>query len=114
MKSIRFALVILAVFASGPGYGATIDPERSTVLVTGSNRGIGLAFVKHYVNEGWNVLATTRSPARATELNALAAQYEHLLVEQLDVTDGERITPVLVEDGKVTIGYHGIGCSFYD
>ncbi len=91
MNSIRFALVILAVFASGPGYGATIDPERSTVLVTGSNRGIGLAFVKHYVDEGWNVLATTRSPARATELNALAAQYEHLLVEQLDVTDGERI-----------------------
>ena len=30
------------------------------------------------------------------------------------LTNGERITPVLVEDGKVTIGYHGIGCSFYD
>ena len=30
------------------------------------------------------------------------------------LTNGERSTPVLVEDGKVTIGYHGIGCSFYD
>lgn len=29
------------------------------------------------------------------------------------LTDGERITPVLVEDGKVTIGYRGIGCTFY-
>jgi glutaredoxin len=29
------------------------------------------------------------------------------------VTDGERITPVLVEGGKVTIGYRGIGCTFY-
>ena len=29
------------------------------------------------------------------------------------LTNGERITPVLVEDGKVTIGYHGIGCNFY-
>ena len=29
------------------------------------------------------------------------------------LTDGERITPVLLEDGKVTIGYRGIGCTFY-
>ena len=29
------------------------------------------------------------------------------------LTDGERITPVLVEGDKVTIGYRGIGCSFY-
>ena len=29
------------------------------------------------------------------------------------LTDGEKITPVLVEDGKVTIGYRGIGCTFY-
>ena len=29
------------------------------------------------------------------------------------LTDGERITPGLVEDGKVTIGYRGIGCTFY-
>ena len=30
------------------------------------------------------------------------------------LTKGERITPVLYADGKVTIGYKGIGCSFYD
>lgn len=35
-------------------------------------------------------------------------------VELEALTDGERITPVTVEDGDVTIGYHGIGCSFYD
>jgi glutaredoxin len=29
------------------------------------------------------------------------------------LTNGERITPVMVENGQVTIGYHGIGCSFY-
>ena len=30
------------------------------------------------------------------------------------LTDGEKITPVLVdEDGEVTIGYRGIGCTFY-
>lgn len=31
-----------------------------------------------------------------------------------DLTRGDRITPVLLQDGEVTIGYHGIGCSFYD
>jgi glutaredoxin len=29
------------------------------------------------------------------------------------LTKGDRITPVLLEDGKVTIGYRGIGCNFY-
>ena len=32
-------------------------------------------------------------------------------VEKL--TGGERITPVTVENGEVTIGYRGIGCTFY-
>ena len=30
-----------------------------------------------------------------------------------DLTGGERITPVTVENGEVTIGYRGIGCTFY-
>ena len=30
-----------------------------------------------------------------------------------ELTGGDKITPVLVEDGKVTIGYRGIGCTFY-
>lgn len=30
-----------------------------------------------------------------------------------ELTDGERITPVTVENGEVTIGYRGIGCTFY-
>jgi len=29
-------------------------------------------------------------------------------------TQGERITPVMVDGDKVTIGYHGVGCAFYD
>ena len=83
-----FALLLVA---SGGAHGASIDPDRPTVLITGSNRGIGLAFVRHYVEAGWNVLATARTPASAAELNTLAEGYEHLLIEQLDVTDDERI-----------------------
>lgn len=85
------AVFALLIVATGDAHGASLDADRPTVLITGSNRGIGLAFVQHYVAEGWNVLATARTPSRADELNALADEYEHLLIEQLDVTDNERI-----------------------
>ncbi len=81
----------LLMVAGAGAHGASLDADRPTVLITGSNRGIGLAFVRHYVAEGWNVLATARTPSEADELHAMAAEYEHLLVEQLDVTDGGRI-----------------------
>ncbi|OWZ17704.1 Short chain dehydrogenase [Phytophthora megakarya] len=42
-----------------------------TVLITGSNRGIGLAFAQHYVKEGWNVIATARNVEAAEELKSL-------------------------------------------
>ena len=29
--------------------------------------------------------------------------------ELLELTNGERITPVMVEGGVVTVGFHGIG-----
>ncbi len=56
------------------------------------------------------------------ELDEKGKQYHEIdLAEQPEkwaeleaLTDGDRITPVTVEDGEVTIGYHGIGCMFYD
>ncbi len=89
----RAAVTILvsATLAAAATQAGTIDPDRSTVLITGSNRGIGLAFVEHYTAAGWNVLATVRSPERANELLILAEGYEHLIIEQLDVTDNDRI-----------------------
>ncbi|KAK1924323.1 hypothetical protein DB88DRAFT_510689 [Papiliotrema laurentii] len=35
--------------------------KMPTVLITGANRGIGLEFVKHYVQKGWNVIAAVRT-----------------------------------------------------
>jgi NAD(P)-dependent dehydrogenase (short-subunit alcohol dehydrogenase family) len=69
-----------------------ISADKPTVLITGANRGIGLAFVEHYVGEGWNVIATARSPDRAEVLMAIEQDYPNLLIEQLDVTDHGRIT----------------------
>jgi len=85
--STRRALLLAAAFAALPlatGHAAT--PER-TVLVTGANRGIGLEFVRQYEALGWRVLATTRDPAAAKELNAFAADHPNVAVEKLDLLD---------------------------
>ncbi|ETL48218.1 hypothetical protein L916_02144 [Phytophthora nicotianae] len=34
---------------------------NKTVLITGSTRGIGLAFAEHYIKAGWNVIGTARA-----------------------------------------------------
>jgi NAD(P)-dependent dehydrogenase (short-subunit alcohol dehydrogenase family) len=91
LRHVLLIVIAAIVCLSGVTYAGTIDPDRPTVLVTGANRGIGLAFAQHYTAAGWNVLAAVRTPARATELLELAESYEHLLIEQLDVTDNERI-----------------------
>ena len=63
-----------------------------TVLVTGANRGIGLEFVRQYSAKGWRVIATTRDPAGARELQAIAgASGGRVAVERLDVTRGAEV-----------------------
>ena len=89
-QALLTAVVVVAALPT-VALSATIDADRPTVLVTGANRGIGLAFAEHYVAAGWNVLAAVRTPDRATELSMLAETYDHLIIERLDVTDDARI-----------------------
>jgi NAD(P)-dependent dehydrogenase (short-subunit alcohol dehydrogenase family) len=59
-------------------------------LVTGANRGIGLAFVRHLLARGDRVVATCRHPGKASALNTLAGEYPgHLHVLPLDVADAK-------------------------
>ncbi|WP_101759678.1 SDR family NAD(P)-dependent oxidoreductase [Oceanicoccus sp. KOV_DT_Chl] len=62
-----------------------------TVLVTGSNRGIGLELVKQFAANGWNVIATARKPQKAIALNKLAKGNDKFTVVQLDVTNADSI-----------------------
>lgn len=55
-----------------------------TVMITGSNRGLGLEFVRQYAADGWKVIATCRAPGRAEALRAVSGQLE---VVALDVGD---------------------------
>jgi len=58
-----------------------------TVLITGSNRGIGLEFARQYAALGWRVIATCRTPDRADDLHQIAEIFPNLTIEKLDITD---------------------------
>mgnify|MGYP001818020886 CR=1 FL=1 len=64
---------------------------QSTVLITGSNRGIGLEFARQYAQRGWRVIATCRTPDRASELQAIAEAHSNLVIEQLDIADASSV-----------------------
>ncbi|HTY51040.1 MAG TPA: SDR family NAD(P)-dependent oxidoreductase [Steroidobacteraceae bacterium] len=73
---------------------AAFSPGQPTVLITGSNHGLGLELARQYAELGWNVIATSHRPpgdARLKELQALAAQHPNVAIERLDVTDTKMI-----------------------
>lgn len=61
------------------------------VLITGTSSGLGLEFVRQYAVDGWEVIATCRTPDRAADLQALAAAMPTVRVARLDVTSGDDV-----------------------
>ncbi|MHA7872425.1 MAG: SDR family oxidoreductase [Hyphococcus sp.] len=57
-------------------------------LITGSNRGIGLEFVKQYAVDGWTVHACCRSPDNADALKNVSGD---VAIHALDIADREAI-----------------------
>lgn len=73
--------------------------NKSTVLITGANRGLGLEFARQYLADDWNVIATCRNPATATSLQDLQANYNGLQILLLDVSDFAAIDGLASELG---------------
>jgi NAD(P)-dependent dehydrogenase (short-subunit alcohol dehydrogenase family) len=67
-------------------FNSTFASGKTSVLITGANRGIGLEFVKQLQHKGYDIFATARKPSKAKALNALGVK-----VFQLDVTDQSSI-----------------------
>ncbi len=87
---------------------------NKTVLITGCSSGFGKLAAKKFQQEGWNVVATMRSPEKETELN----QLENVLVTKLDVTDGDSVKQAVktgvLKFGRIDVlvnnaGYGGYG-----
>ena len=60
-----------------------------TIFITGSNRGIGLEFVKQYSLDNWDVIATCRDTSQAKELIELSEHNNNLSLMDLDITKKE-------------------------
>ena len=62
-----------------------------TVLITGANTGIGLAFAKAYTARSWTVIATHHQSTVPAELAGLAALHPNVRVEKMDVSSKNEI-----------------------
>jgi NAD(P)-dependent dehydrogenase (short-subunit alcohol dehydrogenase family) len=62
-----------------------------SILITGSNRGLGLEWARQFAASEWRVFATCRHPAEAEALHELARQHETLSIHRLDVAVPEDI-----------------------
>ena len=60
---------------------------KKTVLITGTSSGIGKATAKEFARQGWNVVATQRSPENEKELGGIP----NIRLEALDVTDAASV-----------------------
>jgi NAD(P)-dependent dehydrogenase (short-subunit alcohol dehydrogenase family) len=75
----------------------------STVLITGTNRGIGLEFTKQYAEAGWQVLACCRAPESANTLKTLAAKHTNIQTFALDVANFDQIDALAQQLSDVAI-----------
>jgi NAD(P)-dependent dehydrogenase (short-subunit alcohol dehydrogenase family) len=82
-----------------------------TWFITGASSGFGMAFARHAISRGYNVVATARTPAKLDEIRRLAP--ERVLVEKLDVTvpgDSERaVAAALKRFGHIDVLINNAG-----
>jgi NAD(P)-dependent dehydrogenase (short-subunit alcohol dehydrogenase family) len=75
-----------------------------TVLITGCSSGYGLETARHFHAQGWNVVATMRTPREH-----VLPRSDRLHVVSLDVTKPESIAPALQASGPVDVLVNNAG-----
>jgi NAD(P)-dependent dehydrogenase (short-subunit alcohol dehydrogenase family) len=64
---------------------------KKTIMITGASSGFGRETAKIFQAQGWNVLATMRSPENEQELDKL----KNVWVTRLDVQDAKTVQPAI-------------------
>ena len=113
MKKIIHLLCLLVVINNGPLLANSLIQDPAIVLITGSNRGIGLALAERYAKDGWKVIATCRNPNQAVKLKTIADKYPLIMIEKIDVTDMESINKVAdkYQDNSIDVLINNAGIS---
>jgi NAD(P)-dependent dehydrogenase (short-subunit alcohol dehydrogenase family) len=75
-----------------------------TVLITGCSSGYGLETARHFHAQGWNVIATMRTPR-----GDLLGQSDRLRVLALDVTKPDSIAAVVESAGPIDVLVNNAG-----
>jgi 3-oxoacyl-[acyl-carrier protein] reductase len=87
--------------------------ERKITCITGASRGIGLALVKQYLDQGYLVVAVSRNAERIL----VNPKYENSLVRvSADITSEKGINLVkdrIAEQGEVNVVIHNAGQLVY-
>ena len=78
-----------------------------TVLITGCSSGYGLETARHFHAQGWNVIATMRTP-RAD----LLPRSDRVRIETLDVTKAESIAALIARAGRIDVLVNNAGIQF--
>ena len=76
----------------------------NTVLITGSSSGYGLETARHFHSQGWNVIATMRTPR-----DDVLPRSDRLRVVALDVTRPESIAAALEASGRIDVLVNNAG-----
>ena len=75
-----------------------------TILITGCSSGFGLEIARHFLAQGWQVIATMRTPR-----NDVLPPSERLRVLPLDVTDAASIRAAVQAAGPVDVLVNNAG-----
>lgn len=76
-----------------------------TILITGASTGYGKATAQHFLEKGWNVIATMRHP----EASSFEGDASRLRVLPLDVTDAASIAALIETSGPVDVLVNNAG-----
>lgn len=87
LRALPFLALMLSIALTACPQPAAAD----TVLITGANSGIGLEFARQYAAKGWTVIATHRRAETPKTLADLAAKFDKVRIEKLDVTSVEQV-----------------------
>lgn len=79
-----------------------------SVLITGCSSGYGLETARHFLAQGWNVIATMRTPRED-----ILPQSGRLRVLKLDVTQADSIASVLAAAGPIDVLVNNAGIGLF-